>query len=88
MSDTVYLLHFDRPLKHARHYIGFSTSLKRRLEHHAKGTGSSLMAAVAKAGITFRLVRTWKADRTFERKLKNGKNAPHLCPICNPKAVC
>jgi predicted GIY-YIG superfamily endonuclease len=86
MSDTVYLLHFDKPLKHARHYIGFSTSLARRLEHHRKGSGSSLMAAVARAGIEFKVARTWKADRTFERSLKNRNNAPKLCPICNPNA--
>ena len=35
--STIYLLHFDKPLKHAKHYIGLANKLDARLEHHASG---------------------------------------------------
>ena len=50
-SPVVYLLHFARPFKHARHYVGYSELLPQRLAHHSKGTGARLMAAVSEAGI-------------------------------------
>ncbi|HZR80419.1 MAG TPA: hypothetical protein VFD92_04905 [Candidatus Binatia bacterium] len=82
----VYLIHFDRPLAHAQHYLGFSENeetLGRRLEHHRAGTGSRLMAAVARAGIDRRVVRIWpEGTRTFERELKNRRDRAHLCPEC------
>lgn len=86
----VYLIHFDKPFKHAKHYIGFcdgEDNLEKRMEYHKKGRGARLMDAITKAGIGFQVARTWlTGDRTFERRLKNGKNAPKLCPICNPEA--
>ena len=30
---TIYLLHFARPYKHARHYLGFAEDLERRLKN-------------------------------------------------------
>jgi hypothetical protein len=82
----VYLLCFDKKFKHVRHYLGYTSNehtLKSRLIHHKKGQGSKLMAAVTKAGIDFKVVRTWKdGDRNFERKLKNRKEASALCPVC------
>lgn len=86
----VYLLHFDSPLKHAKHYIGFvenAQNLEARMNIHLRGNGSKLIAAVVANGITFRIARLWhNASRTFERQLKNRKEAPKLCPICNPNA--
>lgn len=85
--QTVYLLHFDRKYKHARHYIGWTRFLDRRLDHHRNGTGARLMRAVVGAGIDFVLARKWEdKDGNFERKLHNYKNARDLCPICNPDA--
>lgn len=82
----LYLICFDRPLKHARHYLGFSRNdktLPKRIEHHRKGSGARLMAAVVAAGIDFRVVRTWDdADRNEERRLKNRHKGPKLCPHC------
>ena len=82
----VYLLHFERKLKHAQHYLGYSEnhkSLNKRIECHMKGNGSKLVAAFVRAKINFVIVRVWgRGDRNFERKLKNQKNAPRLCPIC------
>jgi len=78
----VYLLHFDAPYKQARHYIGFSDNLEQRLRDHRGGRGSKLMHAVCKAGITFRVARTWEGDRHLERRLHRRKNSAQLCPIC------
>lgn len=79
---TVYLLHFDRAYKHARHYIGSTRSLKRRIAEHKAGRGARIMEVVTKAGIGFSVARTWKGGRKEERRLKNRHNAPQLCPLC------
>lgn len=83
---AVYLLHFDRPLHHAKHYIGFTRDLETRIALHRKPNGSShhaLMRAVYRAGIGFTVARVWPdGDRELERKLKARKSAPRLCPIC------
>lgn len=82
----IYLIHFDEPLHHARHYMGFCEegNLERRIERHTQGRGSKLMRAVVEAGIDFEVVRTWEGgSRTLERKLKNHKNTPRLCPVCS-----
>jgi hypothetical protein len=86
MSDgqagVVYLLHFHRPYKHARHYLGFSEHLGKRLAAHRLGNGARLMEVIAGAGIGWTLARTWVGDRALERRLKARKESPRLCPIC------
>lgn len=82
MLGTVYLIHFDRQLGHAQHYIGWAGSLEARIRHHLAGTGARLMRAVTLAGISWEVVRTWEGDRYLERKLKNRKDARSLCPAC------
>jgi predicted GIY-YIG superfamily endonuclease len=83
---VIYLIHFDTPYKHARHYMGYTDDLQARLERHAQGNGSRLMQVIMENGITWRLARTWDGDRHLERKLKNQKNSPRLCPICQEHA--
>ena len=87
--NTVYLIHFDRPIGdldnprgQARHYLGWTTNLEARLHEHKTGNGSAIMAAVALAGVGWELARTWDGDRKLERRLKNRHNSPKLCPIC------
>lgn len=84
MADqgTIYLFHFDAPLAHAQHYVGFAKNVEARIESHRKGTGARLPAVFAELGIGFTVARTWPGDRTEERRIKNQKNAPRLCPIC------
>lgn len=82
MNRTIYLLHFNQPYFHARHYLGSTDDLTRRLAEHRSGQGSKLIAAAMAAGISFQLVRTWPGDRSQERQLHNRKNSPKLCPIC------
>lgn len=80
---TVYLLHFDRPYRHARHYVGFTTNLKRRLSEHRSGHGSPLLCAVVEAGIRFRVARLWlNVTRRFERRLHNLQPRWKHCPYC------
>src|SRR5262245_37279343 len=55
----VYLLHFERPYRHAKHYTGFAVDLDRRLDAHLCGRGARLMAVIAAAGISWRLARVW-----------------------------
>ena len=84
-SGIVYLLHFNQPFHHARHYVGFCESdLARRINLHRRGqSGAKLMAALKRAGISFTLARTWIGDRDFERKLHKRHNSPaRLCPLC------
>jgi predicted GIY-YIG superfamily endonuclease len=80
--STIYLLHLDTPLRHARHYVGLADDLETRLERHASGQGARMLAVCRERGITWQLARTWQGNRKLERQLKNRKEAPKLCPIC------
>jgi predicted GIY-YIG superfamily endonuclease len=82
MIGTVYLIHFDQPFKHARHYIGWTMDITKRVWAHENGRGSRLLKIVAAAGIAFQVVRTWEGDRKFERKIKRRKDSPKMCPVC------
>lgn len=82
-TGTIYLLHFEQPLKHARHYIGWTDNLDQRLRDHLKGQGSRLVRAVVAAGIGVALARTWKGDLFDERVLHRQRNASRHCPICH-----
>jgi len=86
-TRTIYLLHFDRPLNHARHYLGSADDLAARLADHERGCGARLLAVLRERGIGWRLVRTWRGDRTQERRLKRyGGHGPALCPVCRAAA--
>jgi predicted GIY-YIG superfamily endonuclease len=81
-GGTVYLLHFDTPYKHARHYIGWTDDLPARLTAHASGHGARLLAVVKDAGIGWSLARTWPGSRSRERQIKNQGGASRCCPLC------
>ena len=83
MKGTIYLIHFDSPFKHAKHYLGWAKDLDARLEHHRNGTGANLMRVLKEHGIGWVVARLWHdADRNYERSLKNRGGASRLCPIC------
>ena len=87
VKGTVYLLHFDTPFGHAKHYTGWAANLAGRLEHHAKGSGARLTQVVAQAGIGWSLAHTVDGvDRFFERKMK-ARGASRRCPICQGKVT-
>lgn len=86
----VYLLHFDRAYKHARHYMGFAADERefhRRIDAHYDATPGDgkrhrLMQVIRAAGISFTLARTWPgATRADERRMKQRGHA-RRCPIC------
>ncbi len=78
----VYLIHFEKPLHHAKHYLGSTTDLAARLSDHRSGNGARLMEVIAQAGIGWSVVRIWKGSRQIERRIKNRKAATRLCPVC------
>jgi len=83
----VYILHFDKPFGHARHYVGYckDNRFEERLQEHASGRGSLFLKKVIEAGITWELVATFpNATENFERRIKEvWKNTSRLCSICN-----
>ena len=81
-TGTVYLLHFDRPYRHAGHYTGWTTNLPARLAEHATGHGARLLAVITQAGIGWHLARTWPGTRHTERGLKRQGGASRRCPLC------
>ena len=84
-DGTVYLLHFEKPYKQARHYTGWTSDLPARLEEHRKGRGARLMEVIKDAGIGFRVARTWPGTRGLERAIKDRHEAARLCPECTPQ---
>jgi len=82
-TGTVYLLHFDQPYAHARHYLGWTRGpLARRLRQHGKSHGARLTQVVAAAGITWQLARTWEGDHDREAQLKRQGGRSRMCPLC------
>ncbi len=88
-AGTVYLLHFDQPYKHARHYVGWARNVKRRLAEHAAGRGARLLAVVRDAGIGWQLARLWPGSRARERQIKRQGGHARQCPLCGvrPRAL-
>ena len=85
----VYLIHFDAPIsdRHTcQHYLGYAENLAARVKCHRQGQGARLTQVAIERGIKFQVVRVWQGDRGRERRLKNRKDGPHLCPICDPCA--
>lgn len=84
---VVYLLHFDRPVKHARHYIGITSAarLEQRQEEHRSGHGAALTRAAFRARIGWTVAKLWEnANFSLERDLKRRGHLHRHCPICRP----
>lgn len=79
---TIYLIHFERPYKHARHYLGWAKNLDARLKHHRNGTGGRLMKVIKDEGIRWSVVKVWSGDRHEERRMKNRGGSARHCPVC------
>lgn len=88
-----YLLHFEQPIAPGRHttqhYLGYTSKrLRDRIASHRKGQGARLTQVAKERGIGFICVRTWRGtNRSFERRLKNRKEGPALCPVCQGKPI-
>lgn len=88
-TDYVYLIHFAQPISErhtCQHYLGSAEDVDKRLHEHLQGKGARLTQVALERGIDFQVVRVWKAEpgqgRQLERKLKQRKAGPQLCPIC------
>lgn len=83
----VYVLHIEPPYQHARHYIGFTRlSVLDRFAVHMSGRGSPLIRAAVAAGHCVTVAHAWSCGtRTFERHLKNRKDANRWCKLCGER---
>lgn len=89
MSE-VYLLHLTAPFGHARHYLGVTSNLGKRLKAHGGPKGAAMLRHAKAAGIGWKLVRTWDipegyTPREYEIKLKKRGGRSRLCPLCRPQ---
>lgn len=83
--SAVYVLHFDPPFKHARHYVGWTDQedIAARLDDHVKCRGSRLVKAAAAAGVKVEIAHVIVgADRNFERKIKRSTDVCRWCRLC------
>lgn len=89
----VYVLHFDRPLAHAQHYVGCTTDPRGRAITHAQGRGARIVRAALAAGIGFEVAALGtthvRGMRRIERQTKDWHRAAEFCPLCgpNPRAI-
>ena len=87
---VIYMLHFDRPYRHARHYVGWTDDLLHRLDRHAKGHGARLVAVIWQAGIGFTVrphLRRHPPHRTrHQERRRRGPVLPglHFPPAQRP----
>lgn len=90
VPGTIYLLHFDPPYKHARHYLGWTEGDDPwpRIIRHLQGQGSPLVRAAVESGSLVTLARTWSdSDRYKERRIKNGGGLRRVCPVCRDEST-
>ena len=90
MTGYVYILHFDQPLAHARHYTGATANLPTRIAEHRSGSNGGRLPRVFRAlGVGFQVGRVeeyddHKAAFRRERQIKRVAHGPRYCQICTP----
>lgn len=81
----VYLLHFDRPVKHARHLITVAHSsfgaIGRRVSYEQLADEPLVRAARA-AGVTLTIARVWDGGEARARQLRHTGGSTRMCPVC------
>jgi hypothetical protein len=89
MKRYVYILHFDKPFKHAKHYVGSADCVRDRLfVHESAACDVKILQAAKTQGITWSLAKVMKNDlkngHTKEFRIKRSGGIPKqgLCPIC------
>ncbi len=82
----VYLLHYDTPIGHSQHYLGYtSRRVVDRVQDHIDGKGAALPREATRRNIDPECVRVWEdGTPALEKALKRRKNSRGLCPICRP----
>lgn len=85
-GSYVYLIHFNEPLAHSNHYIGYTNNLEKRMDRHARDDGAKILKILKEKGIGWKVVKVWVGgDRKLEKRLKNRGGASRICPICRRK---
>lgn len=87
---TVYVIHFNKPYRHALHYVGWASDgrLFERLREHARGDGARLMQVITEAGIGWSLARIYPGvPRMNERARKVTGAASRFCPLCRVRPI-
>lgn len=84
---TVYLLHFEKPYKHARHYLGWTVDIDRRMKSHATGNGARLMEVITQNRIPWHVARTWTGGKELEQALKTWHNGSRHCFTCMQERI-
>ena len=82
IKGQIYLIHFSGPVSPdhtAQHYLGWAQDAQERLKNHT----AAIVRAAKERGLTCHVVRLWNGTRNDERKLKQRKNTPRLCPVCS-----
>jgi len=82
---TTYLLHFEEPIAHARHYLGWTNNFLKRMNEHRHGCRERCVLTweLKQRGILWTVARTWThVTILHEKELKKMKNTPRYCPIC------
>ena len=88
MTWKIYVIHFDKPYKHAKHYTGIALDVENRVKKHRSGQGSKLMAVLKREGIGFRYnviaeYEGFSEAHAEEKRLKTKVKKPQrFCPIC------
>lgn len=83
----IYLIHFDKPVRSAKHYLGFCRDdrLDARMLEHARGEASHLTRAAVNNGTKLWLARTFEGgNRDLERTMKRHGHFKLMCPLCCP----
>jgi hypothetical protein len=83
VAIEVYLIHFNKPYKHAGHYLGKTRigHRNRTSQHHV--SPGPLIKAAKENGSSFVVSRIWRnAAADYERRLKNRGGMTKNCPYC------
>ena len=94
MSWKVYVIHFNKPYKHAKHYTGIAKNVPKRMKEHKGGYGARLLRVLKDNNIGFRwniIVEypTFSEAKQHEKKLKTKIKKPQrYCPICKELKNC
>ena len=80
--DGCYLLHFERPIYGAQHYLGWSVDIRRRVRLHLNGRGARLVRQALRAGIGVQLVRVWPTVARKHEYVLKRQTPKRYCPRC------
>ena len=79
----LYLIHFEKKIEHAQHYVGATKNIANRIKLHRVGRGANILRVANRLGIKWELVRVWKGSFELEIQMKKMKNSPRYCPVCS-----